>query len=111
MIIQPQDSKTERREGETKGTISRLLSPGQLHDKGRLFARITLEPGAKVALHTHHHDFEIIYILTGTGLAVDNDTKQQVSAGTLIFTNHGESHALENNGETVLEYLAMVLYN
>ncbi len=110
MIVHAENLKIERRDGEKAGTISHLLSTKQMHNKGRLFAKITLEPGAKVALHTHHNDFEVFYIVAGTGLVVDNHTEQQVKAGDMIFTDDGENHSIENRGEDILEYLAIVLY-
>lgn len=110
MIVKSAELKKERREGEKAGTIAQLLSTQQMHGKGRLFAKITLDSGAKVALHQHDGDFEVFYILAGTGLVMDNTTKQQVTAGDVIFTNHGDWHSIENIGEEVLEYLALVLY-
>ncbi|WP_169717735.1 Oxalate-binding protein [Sporomusa silvacetica DSM 10669] len=110
MVINAEEFKVERRDGEKAGTIHHLLSARQMHDKGRLFARITLDAGAKVALHKHHMDFEVFYILAGTGLVVDNNIEKQVNAGDVIFTDDGESHSIENIGGNILEYLAMVLY-
>jgi Mannose-6-phosphate isomerase len=110
LIIRSEELKEKRREGEKAGTIAHLLSAQQMHNNGRLFAKITLDPGAKVALHKHNGDFEVLYILAGTGLVVDNTTKQQVIAGDVIFTDNGGCHSIENIGKEVLEYLAVVLY-
>lgn len=110
MVIAAEELKAERRDGEKAGTITQLLSSGQMHNKGRLFARITLDRGAKVPLHTHCNDFEVFYILSGTGLVVDNGAERRVAAGDVVFTDDKESHSLQNIGEGSLEYLAMVLY-
>lgn len=109
MIIKAEDMNVELRTGEREGTLTRLVDDARMHNKSRLFARITLKPGAKTPLHKHENDFEVYYILSGQAMVNDNGELKPAKAGDIIFTDDGESHALENVGETDLEFVALIL--
>lgn len=94
--------------GEVKAT--RILEVDQLQGKGRLFARNLLTPGSSIGWHKHQGDFETYYILSGEGTVDDNGKKAIVKAGDVIFTAEGESHSIENTGDTDLVFLAVILY-
>lgn len=108
MIIRSEKLPVEQRTGERKGTLIRLLTPEQMHEKNRLFARILLKPGARAPYHQHKGDCEAYYILSGVGQANDNGVISQVKAGDIIFTDSGESHSIENIGDSDLEYIALI---
>lgn len=108
MIIRSEEMPIERRAGERNGTLIRLLTPKQMHEKNRLFARILLKPGAKAPYHQHEGDCEAYYILSGEGEANDNGVISQVKAGDMIFTDTGEGHSIENTSEKDLEYIALI---
>lgn len=110
MIIKAEEMVVEQRTGEREGSFTWLLKEAQMHGKSRLFARILLKPGARTPVHKHEGDFEIYYLLSGQGQVNDNGTIKDVKAGDLIFTDNGESHGLENVGETDLEFIALILY-
>ena len=111
MIINSQNLKVEQRTGDRLGSFTTLLEQSQMHDKVKIFAKVALKPGAKVPLHQHVGSFEAFYILAGSGLVNDNGTLQQVKTGDVVFTNDSENHALENNGDVDLEYIALVVYS
>lgn len=109
MIIKAEEMKVELRTGEREGTLTRLLDSAQMHDQSRLFARIALKPGARVPLHKHEGDFEVYYILSGHARVDDNGTCKEVKAGDVIFTDNGQSHAMENIGDNDLEFMAVII--
>lgn len=110
MIISKENLHIEQRAGERLGTFTPLLTETQMHGKVKIFARSLLKPGSKTPIHRHTGDFEALYILSGRGLVYDNGISKEVKAGDVTFTDDGESHAIENIGDTDLEYIALVIY-
>ena len=74
----------------------------------RLCAHAKLEPGSGIGYHVHRGESEIYYILSGKGLYDDNGTKREVAVGDVTFTPDGEGHSLENIGDCVLEFMAII---
>lgn len=109
MLIKTEDMKVELRTGEREGTLTRLVDDALMHNKSKLFARITLKPGSKTPLHKHEGDFEVYYIVAGQAMVNDNGDLKPAKTGDIIFTDHGESHSMENIGETDLEFIALIL--
>ena len=97
--------------GEGVFLIEDILSAGELHGKGRLFARGTLAPGHSVGMHTHTKDMEICFFLSGRGV-VEDETGEctAVEAGDCNITDVGHSHQITNTGAEALKYLAVILF-
>ncbi len=56
--------------------------------------------------HSHHHDEEWVYILSGSGIAEIGGKKCQVSAGDFMgFTAPSKPHAMRNPNKKDLVYL------
>lgn len=115
MIRKKSETVTQVREGvqggKGKGDFTTLVSPEELRGHGRLFSRIALEKGASIGEHDHTNDFEVYYILSGKGLVNDNGEEVVVEAGDVIYTADGAKHSIENIGDDVLDFLAVVLYD
>ncbi len=94
--------------GEVK--ITRIIEKDAFHGKGRVFAHNIIEPGSSVGLHRHQGDFEVYYILRGRGTINDDGVLSEVGPGDVIYTDDGQSHSLENTGDTTLEVIALVLF-
>lgn len=86
-----------------------LLSKEQWRREITLCNRLRLEPGSEIGPHAHTGDFELYYILSGTGLVDDNGEPKTVQAGDLVYTADGATHSLLNNGTDILELLAIVI--
>lgn len=96
-----------------KGEIcvrSLLNGPGELYEKGRVFAHTTVYPGAGLGYHVHDNESETYYILSGTGRFNDNGNLVTVTAGDVTFTGAGEGHSIEALGEEPVEMIALILY-
>lgn len=98
------------RGGKGHVLVTKLIDGDQFQGKGRLFARMVLEPGCSIGLHEHTGDIEAYYILSGQGALDDNGTLTTVAAGDVVFTGNGEKHAIENTGATNLEFIALILF-
>ena len=97
--------------GEGRFEIEDILQPEQMHGKGRLFARGTLQPGHSVGYHVHEKDMEICFFLSGTGIVEDETgTKTAAQAGDTNIVDVGHGHTIVNTGTQPLQYLAVILY-
>jgi len=98
------------RGGEGTVVIEHLLSPEELYDKGRLYARIILEPGCSIGHHIHDGEMESFYIISGEAEISDNGEPVKLSAGDSVLTRSGEGHSVKNIGTITLEMIALILY-
>ena len=87
-----------------------ILDAAAFRDKGRLYSRITLEPGCSIGYHEHHGESETFYILKGEGQYNDNGVIRSVRAGDVTFTPDASGHSMENTGTENLEFMALILY-
>lgn len=99
------------RDGEGTAQLTNLIaSPEEMNNKGRLFSRITLQPGCGIGYHLHDQDTELFYFLTGCGEYNDNGEIRTVKAGDVAICPAGTSHGIANKGDEVLELIAVIVY-
>lgn len=67
-----------------------------------------LVPGASIGLHTHETNSEMIYILSGTGKVLYDDTKEILEPGDSHLCPKGHCHSLINEGAEDLLFFAVV---
>lgn len=113
MIRKASQMETEVR-GEMRGgagnvTIQHFFRKNEITARTRLCSRLTLPPGASIGLHKHEGEDELFIVTRGKGLIDDGKTKESVEAGDAILTGKGESHAVINNGQEVLEMIAIIM--
>lgn len=95
------------------GTVqltSFITGPEELCGKGRLFSKITLNPGCGIGYHEHERDSELFYILKGTAEYNDNGTVTNVTAGDVTICPPGTSHGITNRTDEVVELIAVIVY-
>lgn len=102
--------KFEMRGGKGTVHMTQILQENEFMGKGRLFNRITLEPGCSIGRHDHHGEAEIFYILSGCATADDNGVPVRLEPGDMFYTADGGSHAIANEGSEPLEFIALILY-
>ena len=115
MIRKAVNCKVEYREHmrDGNGTVkitNFIAEPSELNEKGRMFSRITLNPGCSIGYHVHDKDAELFYILQGTGVYSDNGELRMVSAGDVTICRNGEGHSIANETDEVLELIAVIVY-
>ena len=98
------------RGGNGTVTVKHLLKPDEMLGKGRLFAELTIPPGASVGLHRHEGDVEAYYIIEGSGRYRNNDDVYAVAAGELTLVEAHNCHGLENTGDTPLKLIGLILF-
>lgn len=93
-------------------SLHHLLEPDQneMYGKGRLCARITLQPGAEISFHTHENEEEMFYIEEGVCMVKDNEKEYTGHKGDVVLTQDGEGHGMYNRSDAPVELIALVLF-
>ena len=100
--------KEHMRGGDGTAKLVEIASPEEMYGKARLFNKIVLEPGCGIGLHQHTGESEIFFILSGNGIYNDNGTEVQVGPGDITIVGDGQSHAIANRGQEILELIALI---
>lgn len=112
MIKKPEDLRNARVEnlidGQGPVNMIHLLEKEEFNDKGRMYARVLLEPGSSIGYHIHNGEQESYYILKGQGLYDDNGREVIVNQGDLTLCKDGEGHSIKNDGKEDLEFIALI---
>lgn len=111
-LEQQRQDRSEHKYGGEGTVLMRYLleGPAELSHKGRLFARITLEPGCGIGLHRHEGESETFCFLEGRGEYNDNGAVIEVGPGDVAYTAPGQSHSIRNTGTETLSFIALILY-
>ncbi len=101
----------ERSVGERWGAKYRILTPAMRPSGGSLGVNwMCVPPGrAPVPFHTHQHEDEVFYVLSGRGVLRYGDELREVGAGDCIScpAGTGKAHQLANPFSEELVYLAI----
>ena len=106
----PTDYKERMRGGEGVVTIENLLTPGELYEKGRLFAKLTLVPGSSIGRHIHEGEMESFFIISGVAEFIDSGETVTLNPGDTTLTISGEEHSIKCVGDKPLEMIALILF-
>ena len=107
MIRKPTDRRSFTRSPGVE--ISVLVEPAEMHDAGRLYALITIAPGASLAYHKHEAEMESFYVAKGTCRVEDNDETAFLSQGDVLITPAGQCHAVCNESTEPVEIIALII--
>ena len=95
-------------EGEVK--IEQLWLPeAELKSNIKFLARVTIPKGASIGFHQHDNEEEIYYIVSGSGVAKDNDEDLVVNSGDSILTRDGEQHSISCTSDEPLVMIATIV--
>lgn len=107
MIRNLKDQKTLTRSPGVDFHI--LAEPAEIYGAGRLYARITIAPGASLAHHRHEGEMESFYIIKGTCRVTDNVETFYLEEGDVMVTPDGETHSVSNDGDEPVELIALII--
>ncbi|MBB5183091.1 cupin domain-containing protein [Catenisphaera adipataccumulans] len=92
-------------------TFYHILETEELYGHGTMYARVVMPPKAGIGVHTHVHNTEPYYILSGHGDFTDADgTVHKVGPGDCCIIEPGQSHGLSNPYDEDLVFMALI-YN
>ena len=98
------------RDGDGTVKIQNLVGKDELLGKGRLFARLILEPGCSIGYHVHEGDSEIFNVIKGEGVYSDGGVEKRVAEGDVMVCPEGTGHSIRNDGESTLVLTALIVY-
>ena len=115
MIRKPEEFRIEYKEHmrDGDGTVQLthfITGSEELNGKGRLFSKITLNPGCGIGYHVHETDAELFYILKGTAEYNDAGEIRTVTAGDVTICPTGTGHGIANKTDEVVELVAVIVY-
>lgn len=105
----PVQVREQMRGGDGAVTIEELLTPAEMYDKGRFFARLTFGPGASIGHHVHEGEMESFYIISGEAEYDDNGETVALLPGDCALTPSDEGHSIKSTGDVPLVLIAMIL--
>lgn len=85
-----------------------LLQESQLNGTCTYVSCITLDPGCEIGNHVHADDSEMYFMIEGKGLYNDNGEELEVCTGDVMFCDKGEEHAIKNNTDKPLKFVALI---
>ena len=106
----PVELKENMRGGDGVVTVESLLTPAEMYDKGRFYARMTFSSGASIGQHVHEGEMESFYIVSGKAEYYDNGETVTLLPGDTALNFSGESHSIKSIGDTQLELIATILF-
>ena len=105
------DYREHMRDGDGTVEITGFIAGDEeLNGKGRLFAKITLNPGCSIGYHVHDKDAELFYIMKGTAEYNDGGEVHTVTAGDVTVCPTGTGHGIANRTDEVVELVAVIVY-
>ena len=92
--------------GAREATIRVLIGPndGAPNFAMRLFE---LAPGGHTPKHSHSFEHEV-FILEGTGVALDGDRERPIGPGMAIFVPPDRPHQFHNTGSCTFRFLCLI---
>lgn len=109
--VMEREVRDRMRGGAGSVEILHVFRQEELGGAARLFARLRLLPGASIGHHVHDGENEVYYVLSGTGVIVEDGVATELGPGDASLTGGGAGHALENRGSGPLEVMAVILLN
>ena len=114
MIIKKGDLKVKsesNNDGAEKLYLYNLADFEEKNPKLRTFSLAKLLPGEKVEFHIHNEESESYYIISGKASYNDDGDVFDIESGTVTFTPSGKGHGIENIGDEILEFIALIIKN
>lgn len=103
--------KREVRGGKGEVEFQHILEKDELNGHGSLYAMVRLKPGCSIGYHQHIGNTEPYFIVEGHGTFVDQDgSRIEVGPGDVCVIEVGQGHAMENNSDQDLVFMALI-YN
>lgn len=74
------------------------VSANMFTDAAGKIMKAVIHPDSSIGMHTHETNFEIIYVISGTGKAVVKNGEEMLTSGAVHYCPCGASHELINTG-------------
>ncbi len=108
---QKHDIKENLKGGVGPLDFRNIVPAEMLYGAGTVFSLVTFKPGESIGLHGHTENFEIYFIVEGKAKVTDNGEERILTAGDSEICANGDTHSIENIGDTDLKIVALILNN
>ena len=89
------------------GGVGQLVSRRHMDGNVKI-TRALLAPGCSIGMHTHKTSSEVIFVLSGVGKMLIDDTEEILRPGVCHYCPQGHSHSFINEGDQDLVFYAVV---
>lgn len=96
--------------GDVDCTFHHYIPKERMHEKGRLFAQISVPAGGTVGVHPHSGESEFYVIQSGHGRYTMDEESWDVGPGDVTEVAPGHSHGIVNTGDEPLVFTALILF-
>ena len=103
------DQKFELLDGKGKVFMKHIFKDEELDAKTRICCEVTLPPGCSVGAHPHDGEEEVYYIASGIATVDDNGEEKTLYPGDAMHTGNGAYHAIANNTDSDMTFIALVV--
>lgn len=86
-----------------------ILGSDDMAKHSRLFSMFTLKKGCGIGEHEHKNETEYYYIISGKGIVTEKDGEKVALPGDVVITGDGESHAIRNDKDEDLVFVAVII--
>jgi len=77
-------------------------------DDVNTIVRITISKGSSIGWHIHEGDQEIIYVISGKGICIEDDKEYELVPGFANYCAKGKNHSIKNINDEDLELFAVI---
>ena len=77
-------------------------------DERNLIVRISIPKGGSIGFHKHEIDQEVMYIISGEGILIENGSETKVYKGNSTYCPQGKEHSIKNLQDENLEIFAVI---
>src|SRR5690554_3856370 len=97
-------------DGEGDILLLHRFNQEEMFDKCSFCAEIFFAPGQSMGFHKHEDEIEIIYILSGEIVYVENDgSERTIYPGSMALVGAGQGHGMRNDSKKDTKILSMVI--
>lgn len=107
IVRSDKDVKWEMPKDLGRGFAMKPLITSANSDNKLTFLVCELKPDGELFEHSHDAQYEIHYIISGSGVLTVEKKKFNVQAGSIAIGPPKEKHSLKNTGDKTIHFLAI----
>ncbi len=77
-------------------------------DEKNTIAHIVIPCNCSIGIHTHETDQEIIYVISGEGICIEDNIQYSLKKGQVNYCPNKANHSIKNTSNQDLELFAVI---
>lgn len=77
-------------------------------DEKNTIAHIVIPQNSSIGIHTHENDQEIIYVINGEGICIEDNQEYVLTKGLVNYCPNKKNHSIKNVNKEDLELFAVI---